>query len=92
MYEENKTLVFKNCLLIDGNGNEPVEDSYIVVRGNRIEQVNTGKPNLQNSEIIDVEGRTIMPGMIENHAHMKWIKTNEMVNEGVGKFLNAPSN
>lgn len=57
--------------LIDGNGGTPVEDSCIVVDGERIAAV--GKFGQvaypQDAEIIDATGKYIIPGLIEGHAH-----------------------
>ena len=84
-----KILILKNGLLIDGTGKDPIKDSYVVIKGNKIEKIGTGKIAIKNSEIIDVDGKTMMPGMIELHAHMRWVRTDETVNEGDLALISA---
>ena len=58
--------------LIDGTGGPVVEDSTVLIDGQRI--VETG-PRLavdlpQRTEVVDVTGMTLMPGMIDCHDHL----------------------
>jgi len=59
-------------LLIDGNGGEAVSDRAVIVRGKCIEAVgragDTAVPD--DAETIDATGKTVMPGVIEGHAHV----------------------
>ena len=59
-------------LLIDGNGGEPVPDSAVIVRGKCIEAVGRAGDTIvpDDAETIDVTGKTVMPGIIEGHAHV----------------------
>ena len=66
------TFVIKNGLLIDGTGAEPVSDSAVVVEDDRIvavgpEAVLSWPPEAQ---VIDVKGKSILPGFIDAHSHM----------------------
>lgn len=67
-----KKLAIINCKLIDGTGNKPVEDSVIIIENDRFAEVGTNKdiriPN--DSIIIDAKGKTVMPGIVEGHAHV----------------------
>jgi imidazolonepropionase-like amidohydrolase len=60
--------------LIDGLGGDPLPDATVVVEGERIvglgrrEEVVTPP----DSEIIDVTGMTILPGLINAHSHLCW--------------------
>lgn len=64
--------LFKNGIIIDGNGKTPEKDSIVVVENNKITYV--GKEEAytkQNDEtIIDARGGAIMPGLIDTHVHM----------------------
>lgn len=65
-----KALVGAN--LIDGTGGPVVYDATVLIDGERI--VQTG-PRLavdlpQNTEVIDITGMTLMPGMIDCHDHL----------------------
>lgn len=58
--------------LIDGFGHAPIQDSVILVDGDRIVQVGTvdslAVPD--GYEIISTEGMDILPGLWESHAHL----------------------
>ncbi|MXX72734.1 MAG: amidohydrolase family protein [Gemmatimonadetes bacterium] len=64
--------VLTGGLLIDGTGAPPVEDGVVVMRGGRI--VGAGAAGTvevpANATMIDVAGKTIMPGMIEGNSHI----------------------
>lgn len=66
-----KKTVLLHATLIDGNGGVPVENSCILVEGERIAAV--GKcgefPIPEDAERIDATGKWIIPGLIEGHAH-----------------------
>lgn len=60
--------MFKNFTLIDGSGREPVENTYIIVDGEVIAEVGTGNPDFEG-EIVDLQGKTVMPGIVNAHIH-----------------------
>lgn len=65
-------LIF-NGTLIDGNGGEPVQDAAVLIKDNRIQQVGRKLDmRLPNADItrIDVQGGTILPGLIDTHVHL----------------------
>lgn len=63
-----KVLVHGN--LIDGTGNAPISDATIVIDDDgRISEVGQGVQPPRGADVIDVSGRTIMPGLIDNHVH-----------------------
>lgn len=64
--------VLKNARLIDGTGADPAAGATIVVRDNRIEAVTTRNQSdfPADTEIIDVAGKTVLPGLIDCHDHM----------------------
>lgn len=65
-------MVLRGARLITMNGEEVVEDGEIVVRGNRIAAIgphgSTAVPD--GATIVDVQGKTILPGFVDTHAHM----------------------
>jgi imidazolonepropionase-like amidohydrolase len=65
-------IVFKNARIITMNGDQVIEKGTIVIQGNRIKALGeTGKIRIPNSaKVYDMTGKTIMPGMVDAHAHI----------------------
>jgi imidazolonepropionase-like amidohydrolase len=64
-----KTIALVNGTLIDGTGAEPVPDSYIIIKDGIIMETGTSE-NMDlpsNTNIIDLKGKTILPGFINAH-------------------------
>ncbi len=61
--------------LIDGTGADPIENTVIVIEKDRIKEVGQkGEVSIpQDAQTIDAEGKTVMPGLIDAHAHLKGI-------------------
>ncbi|WP_188368658.1 amidohydrolase family protein [Muriicola marianensis] len=57
--------------LIDGYGSDPIQNSVIIIQGERIlavgNQDNTPVPN--NAEVISTEGMSVLPGLWDMHVH-----------------------
>jgi len=66
------TTVLTGGQLIDGTGAPPVEDGVVVMRGGRIVAAGAaGAVDVPaDATMIDVSGKTIMPGMIEGNSHI----------------------
>jgi imidazolonepropionase-like amidohydrolase len=57
--------------LIDGTGGEPLEDSVILFEG-RLVRAARPKEDVKipsGTEVVEAQGRTVMPGLIEGHNH-----------------------
>jgi imidazolonepropionase-like amidohydrolase len=57
--------------LIDGTGADPIEDSVVVIEGTRIQTAGprSHTPVPKGGEIFNAAGKTIIPGLVETHAH-----------------------
>lgn len=80
--------LFRNVRIFDGSGRTPFEGE-VLVRGDSIAAVTASPvqsgPGLAGDaavHIIDGGGRTLMPGLIEPHAHLSWPSS-------VGNIVNA---
>jgi imidazolonepropionase-like amidohydrolase len=70
--QTSAAIVFKGAQLIDGTGAPAIKKSVLVIEGDRITAVGKeGKVHYpKNARVIEVEGRTIMPGIINGHGHL----------------------
>lgn len=66
-------VALEGATLIDGSGGEPKRDAIIIVRNGRIEQV--AQVNQiqvpRGAERINLAGKTIIPGLVDAHAHVE---------------------
>lgn len=58
--------------VISMKGDEVIEDATIVVKGDRIESVVKGGPAPAGATVIDGTGKTVIPGLIDVHAHLHY--------------------
>ncbi len=68
-------LVLTNARLIDGTGSHPKEGITVVIDGERIASVREGQSSARHEdaeavEAIDLNGRTLLPGLINAHVHI----------------------
>jgi imidazolonepropionase-like amidohydrolase len=66
-------IALEGATLIDGSGGEPVKDALILVQNGHITAVarvnELSVP--RGAQVIDVVGKTVMPGLIDAHAHVE---------------------
>ncbi len=66
-----KAVLFTNVDVFDGVNESLLEEASVLVVGDRIAEISRG--NIQppeHAQVIDGAGRTLMPGMIDVHAHL----------------------
>ena len=64
------TLVFTNARVFDGKSGDCPEGMSVLVEDERIREVSAKKVKTpKNARVIDVRGRTLMPGLIDAHMH-----------------------
>ena len=65
-------IAFKNARIITMKGDEVIKNGTIIVLNNKIEKV--GRTNAitipSNAKVYDMIGKTIMPGIVDVHAHV----------------------
>ena len=67
-------ILFVNARIFDGSG-APSYPGEVLIRENRIAQIaRTGEPDLprEGAVLVDADGATLMPGLVEAHAHLSW--------------------
>ncbi len=62
--------VFTNAMMLDARSNEPREGSLVVEDG-RIKEITDTAVLPGEARVIDLKGRTLMPGLIDAHVHVK---------------------
>ncbi|MBY6196056.1 amidohydrolase family protein [Vibrio hangzhouensis] len=81
--EAPQVVVFENVNIFNGTENKLYSDHSVVVTGNKITAIAKGKAEVPaNAKVIDGEGRTLMPALVEAHMHLALPKgllgTNDM--------------
>ena len=68
-----RVLALDNVRIVDGSGSAPIESGRILIEGERIARVgpaaNVAVPD--GAELIDLAGRTVIPGLIDLHFHIE---------------------
>ena len=69
---QSQVTVFEGARVIVGDGSAPIENATIVVDGTRITQVGSAAQIRapQGAARVNVQGKTIMPAIIDTHTHM----------------------
>lgn len=67
------TTLIKNVAIFDGSG-APSRSGAVLINGNRIEKIVYGHDAdlPQADTVIDGNGRTLMPGLVDAHTHLTW--------------------
>jgi imidazolonepropionase-like amidohydrolase len=75
--------LFTNARIFDGSGRAPFAGEVFVEK-NRIEAVtdSASRINRPDAQVVDCGGRTLMPGLVEAHAHLSWPSS-------VGRIINT---
>ena len=77
-------LTLTNGRLIDGTGREPIEKTAIIIDGNRIKRVEPVSSYPDKTNVIDLRGLTVMPGLIDCHLHLGGL-TVDQPGKAIGK-------
>ncbi|MDH5380625.1 MAG: amidohydrolase family protein, partial [Cyclobacteriaceae bacterium] len=66
----NGKIALKGARIITMNGEEVIENGTVLISDNVIEKIGANIEIPKNTTIIDVSGKTIIPGMVDAHAHL----------------------
>ena len=77
-------LALTNVRLIDGTGHDPSGNMAIIIDGNRIKNVGLVTSYPDNTNVVDLRGLTVMPGLIDCHLHLGGL-TIDQPGKAIGK-------
>jgi imidazolonepropionase-like amidohydrolase len=63
------SILFQNARIFDGHSADCAEGMNVLVAGGRIQEISSQPLTTANARVIDVAGRTLMPGLIDAHIH-----------------------
>lgn len=68
--------MLNNCVIFDGCNEALIEGGSIVVENDRIREVSAKATTVSGADIIDMNGRFVMPGLLDLHFHAYSISLN----------------
>src|SRR5215467_1712780 len=70
--DSEDTLAILGARLIDGSGDDPLDNAGILIKGGRIVKVGRRKDVVapRGAVIIEADGQTLLPGLIDCHVHL----------------------
>ncbi len=68
--ESPRKVLFTNVNIFDGINNQLMKNASVLVEGNLIKSVSTGTITAADAFMVDGDGRTLMPGLIDMHSHL----------------------
>ena len=65
-------IAFTNARLITMNGDKVIEEGTIIINQNKIDTIGTSEEIVipEGAKVYDMKGKTIMPGIVDVHAHV----------------------
>jgi imidazolonepropionase-like amidohydrolase len=63
-------LLFRNARVFDGTSEDCAEGMYVRVADGLVQELSAKPINAPDARVIDVGGRTLMPGLIDCHVHV----------------------
>jgi imidazolonepropionase-like amidohydrolase len=67
--QADRPLLFTNLRLFDGSGKAVREGVQVLVRGKVIEALPSVAEKVEGAQVIDCQGKLLMPGLIDTHWH-----------------------
>jgi imidazolonepropionase-like amidohydrolase len=66
------SVVFEHATLLDCSGRDPQPNARVVVEEGRIRRIgaSSGPAGPRDARVIDCQGRTLMPGLLDAHVHL----------------------
>lgn len=64
------TILLKGARIVTMKGDEVIENGDILIENNRIKEVGKNLKAPADAKVVNVNGKTIVPGFVDPHAHM----------------------
>ncbi|WP_274473908.1 metal-dependent hydrolase family protein [Mangrovimonas aestuarii] len=83
--KQTSSILIKNANVFDGVNEKLIEGTDILIEENLVKQIGNSLKAPKGAEIIDAEGRTVIPGLIDVHWHTTYAYTPAtvlMMNQG----------
>lgn len=61
--------LLRGAFLWDGTGREPLDGAQVLVEDGRIKEISGAEITASNAQLVELGGRTLMPGLIDAHFH-----------------------
>ena len=78
--------ILQNLTIVDGTGNQPKYNQDLIINGEIIEAIGEDLPIPENSEVINMEGKSAIPGMVMLHEHLFYPKATPGNSFGVNQM------
>jgi imidazolonepropionase-like amidohydrolase len=63
-------IILQNCTLLDGTSPDLREGQHVLVEGERIREVSDRPLAASDAQVINLKGKTLLPGLIDAHVHL----------------------
>ncbi len=63
-------ILFRNASILDGRAEAALPDHHVLVENGTIREVSDRPISAAGAEVVDLGGRTLMPGLIDCHVHV----------------------
>ena len=70
------SVLFQNASIIDGQSTETREGYDVIVENDKIKEVSDKRIKISTGETINLAGKTLIPGLIDAHVHVKATEVN----------------
>ena len=87
---EEAMLAFTDAHVIDGTGSAPITAATVLVNGKTIAAAGRDVPVPDGATVIDLKGKTLLPGLMDNHSHFGDREDRPGLNNATESFNYAP--